>query len=85
MSKNSLGWPMKSPMSVKNLTTPMEMPFVSVGRMIEHLGSFRLRNGHGRLVSKVCPSNGGLLRLGNVNPFVGWVRGRALPALSDQV
>src|SRR5438067_705219 len=46
-AKNAGDWPMKSPMSVKNLTTPMAIPFVLVGRMIEHLGSVRLRNGHG--------------------------------------
>jgi hypothetical protein len=63
-SKKSSDWPMKRPMSVKNLTAPMATPCVSVGRMIEHLGSFRLRNGHGsgmiRLVWKVCPSKGAI-------------------------
>lgn len=34
-------------MSVRNFTTPIAMPLVSVGRMTEHGGSFRLRNGHG--------------------------------------
>jgi len=76
-------------MAVKKFTTPIATPRVSFGRMIEHLGSLRLRNGHGsgmiRLVWNVCPPKGRALRLGNVNPLVGWVRGGALPALSDQV
>src|SRR5579864_2448620 len=46
-SKKACDWPMKSPMSVRNFTTPFAIPFVSVGRMIEHGGSLRLRNGHG--------------------------------------
>ena len=46
-AKNAGDWPMKSPMSVRNFTTPFAMPFVPVGRIIEHGGSFRLRNGHG--------------------------------------
>src|SRR5438445_8462129 len=84
---------MKSPMSVKNLTTPMAIPFVSVGRMIEHTGSAGLRNGHGsgmiRLVWKSSPPNGGEFRSGKVTdtPVTGStaVNGGALPALSDQV
>jgi len=46
-AKNAGDWPMKSPMAVRNLTTPMAMPLVSVGRITEHGGSFRLINGHG--------------------------------------
>jgi len=69
---------MKSPMSVKNLTTPMATPFVSVGRMIETVGSARLRNGHGsgmiRLVVKSSPPNDAEFRSGKVNPLVGSVR-----------
>ena len=68
---------MNSPIAVRNLTTFMAIPLVSVGRMIEHFGSFRLRNGHGsgmiRLVWKVSPPKGGALRLGNVSPFLGCV------------
>jgi len=41
-AKNAGDWPMKSPMSVRNLTTPLAMPLVSVGRMTEHGGSLRL-------------------------------------------
>jgi len=71
----------------------MAIPFVSVGRMIEHGGSFRLRNGHGsgmiRLVENSWPPNGGEFRSGNVTdtPVTGStaVKGGALPALSDQV
>src|SRR6266852_9999019 len=76
-------------MSVKNFRAPMAAPFVAVGRMIEHTGRLRLRNGHGsgmiRLVWKSSPPNGGELRSGNTNPFVGSVRGGAFPALSCQV
>src|SRR5499425_1459820 len=83
------GCPMKSPIAVKKFTTPIATPFVSVGRMIEHTGRLRLRNGQGsgmiRLVWKVSPPKGGAFRLGNTSPFVGSVRGGALPALSDQV
>jgi transposase len=46
-AKNPGDWPMKSPMSVRNFTTPFAMSFVPVGRIIEHGGSFRLKNGHG--------------------------------------
>src|SRR5215472_19311413 len=80
---------MKSPMAVKNCTTPMATPFVSVGRMIEHTGRSRLRKGQGsgmiRLVWKVLPLKGEELRSGKISPFVGSVRGGALPALSDHV
>ena len=85
-SKNCGDWPMKSPMAVKKLTTPMAIPLVSVGRMTETIGSFRLRNGQGsgmiRLVLKVSPPKGVALRSGNTKPFVGSVKGGALPALS---
>jgi len=76
-------------MAVKNFSAPMAAPFVSGGRMIEHTGRLRLRNGHGsgmiRLVWKSSPPKGGELRSGNTNPLVGSVRGGALPALSCQV
>src|ERR1700758_2890444 len=92
-SKNAGDWPMKSPMAVRKFTTPMAMPFVSVGRMIEHGGSLRLRNGHGsgmiRLVWKSSPPNGAEFRSGKVTdtPVTGStaVKGGAFPALSDQV
>src|SRR6516225_2136934 len=87
-SKNAGVWPMKRPMSVRNLTTPIAASSVLVGRMTEHEGSKRLRNGHGsgmiRLVWNVCVSNGGELRSGNTNPLVGSVSGGAFPALSCQ-
>src|SRR5437667_7018835 len=58
-SKNAGDCPMNRPMSVKNLSAPIATPFVWVGRMIEHLGSLRLRNGQGsgmiRLVSNSSP------------------------------
>ena len=67
----------------------MAAPCVLVGRIIEHLGSLRLRNGQGsgmiRFVWNVCPPKGGELRSGKVSPLVGSVSGAALPALSDQV
>src|ERR1700757_5428905 len=84
---------MKSPMSVRNFTTPVAIPRVSVGRMIEHGGSLRLRKGHGsgiiRFVWKFSPPNGGEFRSGNVTetPVTGStaVNGGALPALSAHV
>src|SRR6266849_5628468 len=84
---------MNRPMAVKNLSAPLAAPFVSVGRMIEHTGSLRLRNGHGsgmiRLVLKSSPPKGGEFRSGNVTdtPVIGStaVKGGALPALSCQV
>ena len=79
---------MNSPMAVKNFTTPMATPFVSVGRMIEHTGRLRLKNGQGsgmiRLVWKVSPPKGGELRSGKTSPLVGSVKGGALPALSTK-
>src|SRR5690242_7017106 len=78
-SKNALGCPIKSPIAVKNFKAPMAAPFVSVGRMTEHFGRLRLRKGHGsgmiRLVVNDSPPKGDELRFGNINPFVGSVRG----------
>src|ERR1700746_2112475 len=84
---------MKSPIAVRKSTTFLAIPLVSVGRMIEHGGSLRLRNGHGsgmiRFVWKSSPPNGGEFRSGKVTdtPVTGStaVRDGALPALSDQV
>ena len=49
---------MKSPSAVKALSAPIAAPLVSVGRMIEQIGKFWLRNGHGsgmiRLFLKVA-------------------------------
>src|SRR5262245_44788509 len=93
-SKNFCDGPAKSPMSLKNARAPIAAPRVSVGRIMEHFGSFRLRNGHGsgmmRLGVNVSPSNGGTVRSGNFNPFVGSVNGAnggdtAAPALSAQI
>src|SRR5215813_9515115 len=60
--KKSGRWPMKSPIAVRKLTTFVAIPLVSVGRMIEHGGSLRLRNGHGsgmiRFVWNNSPPNG---------------------------
>src|ERR1700759_4323125 len=71
----------------------MAIPFVSVGRMMEHGGSLRLRKGHGSgmigFVLYVSPPNGGEFRSGKVTdtPVTGSlaVSGGALPALSAQV
>src|ERR1700692_929651 len=84
---------MKRPIDVRKLTTPFAIPRVSVGRMIEHGGSLRLRNGHGsgmiRVVWKVSPQNGEEFRSGKVTdtPVTGStaVNGSALPALSAHV
>src|SRR6516162_10054794 len=84
---------MNSPMAVKKFTTPMAMPFVSVGRIMEQGGSLRLINGHGsgmiRLVENPSPPKGSEFRSGNSTetPVTGStaVKGGALPALSDQV
>jgi len=50
---------MNSPMSVKNLTTPLAMSFVSVGRITEHGGKLGLMKGQGsgmmRLAFKLSP------------------------------
>src|SRR5881394_3485845 len=93
-SKNCGDCPMKRPIAVRNESAAAAAPRVSVGRMIEHRGSLRLRNGHGsgriRLVVKSSPPNGGEFRSGKVSPLVGSVNGAsgddtAAPALSDQV
>src|SRR5215472_10160768 len=71
----------------------MAIPLVSVGRIIEHGGSVRLRNGHGsgmiRLVLNSSPPKGGEFRSGKVTDTLVFgstaVKGRAFPALSDQV
>src|SRR5260370_22838684 len=81
---------MNSPSEVSALTVPTAAPTVSVGRMIEHTGNVRLRNGHGsgmmRLVWKFSPPNGAALRSGNTKlGLVESVNGGALPALSCQV
>jgi hypothetical protein len=78
-SKKAGLWPMKSPIAVKKLTTPIATPVVSVGRIMEQTGSARLRNGHGsgimRLVWNSSPPKGAELRSGKVSPLVGSVRG----------
>jgi hypothetical protein len=84
---------MKSPIAVRKLTTPMAIPSVSVGRIIEHRGSLRFMNEHGsgmiRLVWNYGPPSGGEFRSGKVtDTFVTGstaVKGGALPALSAQV
>src|SRR5262245_49900433 len=92
-SKNLGDCPAKSPLSVKNARAPIASPRDSVRRIMEHFGSFRLRNVHGsgmmRLGVNVSPSNGGTVRSGNFSPFVGSISGAnggdtAAPALSDQ-
>ena len=53
-AKKSLLWP-KSPSSVKALTAPIAAPSVSVGRMIETGGNFRLRKMVGSgMIRLVC-------------------------------
>ena len=45
--KNSFDWPTNRPIAVRNVKAPIAAPFVSVGRMTEHMGRSRLRKGHG--------------------------------------
>ena len=90
VAKKAGDWPMKSPMSVRNLTTPMATPFVSVGRMIETMGRLRSRNGHGSgMIRALSKSSFSTSRSGKVTetPVTGStaVKGGALPATSDQV
>jgi hypothetical protein len=54
VAKNCGDWPAKSPIFVKNMTTPVEIPCVLVGRMIEHFGRVGLRNGHGSGIIKLA-------------------------------
>src|SRR3954470_6387226 len=92
-AKNMGDCPRNKPIAVRNFTTPIAIPLVSVGRITEHLGSLRLMNGHGsgmiKLVGNSSPPNGGEFRSGNVTdtPVTGStaVKGGALPALSAQV
>src|ERR1700722_6319660 len=84
---------MNSPIAVRKLTTPIAIPFVSVGRITEHFGSLRLMKGQGsgmiRFVWKFSPPNGGEFRSGKVTetPVIGSTAGRggAVPPLSAQV
>src|SRR5215471_37850 len=46
-AKNAGDWPMKRPISVRNLTTPLAMSLVSVGRITEHRGRLGLMKGQG--------------------------------------
>src|SRR5262249_45440861 len=92
VSKNFADWPAKRPMAVKNATTPIATPRVSVGRITEHFGSFRLMNGHGsgmmRFGGNVSPDVA--VRAETFRPVVGSINGAnggdpAAPALSDHV
>ena len=81
---------MNSPSAVRALTAPIAAPFVLVGRIIEHRGNFRLRNGQGsgkmRFVWYVSPPNGGEFRSGKTSfGLVGSVKAGALPNLSCQI
>src|SRR6266567_2335135 len=80
-------------MAVRKFRAFVAIPSVSVGRITEQGGSFRLRKGHGsgmmRLVWKSSPPNGGEFRSGKVTdtPVTGSlaVNAGAFPALSAQV
>jgi hypothetical protein len=87
-AKNPGDWPLNSPLFLRPViaaTAPKIAGEVETGRMIEHTGNFRLRNGHGsgmiRLVWKSSLLGRGALRSGKTSPLVGSVRGGALPAL----
>src|SRR5256885_6293333 len=77
---------MNSPSAVKALSAAIAAPRVSVGRMIEQIGNRRRRKivGSG-MIRLVWVSSPSALRSGKTKPFVGSVRGGALPALSCQV
>src|SRR6266550_1352803 len=88
--KKAGDWPMKSPISVRNLSAPMATPCVFVGRMIEHRGRFLLRNGQGSgMIRLFVNSSLETSKWGNVTetPVTGStaVKGGALPALSCHV
>ncbi len=78
---------MNSPSSVSAFTAPIAAPAVSVGRMIETGGNFRLlrKNVGSGMIRFVCVSSLPVLRFGKVSPLVGSVSGMKLPALSCQV
>ena len=78
---------MNSPLWVRPLIAFIA-PKLMAGRMIEHTGNFRLKNGHGsgmiRLVWKSSPPKGGELRSGNTRLSIGQrrrVSGLVLPGL----
>src|SRR5205814_4469445 len=89
-AKKAGDWPMKSPISVRNLSAPMATPWVLVGRVIEQRGRLRLRNGHGSgMIRLFVNSSLATSKWGNVTetPVTGStaVKGGALPGLSCQV
>ena len=64
-SKNSGGWPIKSPSSVKAFTVATAPPFsVKVGRITEHRGRSLLMKsqGSGKILFVCVSSVGGLFR-----------------------
>ena len=78
-------------MSVRNLTTPLAMPFVSVGRITEHGGRSGLIKGHGSSMIKFAFKFSSMeeVKSGKLTdtPVTGStaVNIGALPALSCQV
>jgi hypothetical protein len=69
-------WPLNSPLFARPVTAataPKIAGSVDTGRMIEHVGNLRSRKAQGsgmiRLVWKVSPPKGGLLRSGNFSPL----------------
>lgn len=89
-AKNPADWPRKRPMSVKNLTTPLAIFSVSVGRITEHGGRSGLMKGHGSgmirfaLRSSLAEVRSGKLTDTAVTGSTAVNLG-ALPALSCQV
>ncbi len=65
--KTACVWPMKSPSAVRALAAPIAAPFVSVGRIIEQIGNFRLRNGHGSGMIRLSFSNSDAVASGQVH------------------
>src|SRR5215470_1999808 len=72
--KKSGDWPVNSPIAVKKLTTPMAIPVVSVGRMIEHLAWLR----HDEVRLKQLSAKGRLIEIGERQPIRGIGQGRSV-------
>ena len=66
---------MKSPSAMSALTAAPAAPLVSVGRMIEQGGNFRLRNGQGSGMIKLPCNDSGWPVVRSANVTVAFVMG----------